>query len=326
MSWRARRRDPSCRPYGGHRPAVYCGGGALRGPAHHHTMTLEDWRRRRWARDDHQAGHQQLLAATVMAAAAKLPRKAKRWVNPLVLIVLLLNGCRIGEASNPGPMWCPFDDSEPESVGQVIGCAKPWTSPPDVSECDKPHLEYEYGMKVHDDNGEDFFYSREFNGAREGDVFKLGPCGIGYYLDAVTHHGGVSGRCRHRVPLVLDELVPRPEDPEEDMHKAPTWHGDDDSGGGEQRDPLPPQQLRPRRCSGRQRASRRSSKLADTFVPPLTVEAADRSHRDAGLWAVDSVNPNAWQGAMSYLERTAADATAVQEVRKLKAAVDSAER
>ncbi len=46
-----------------------------------------------------------------------------------------------------------------------------------------------------------------------------------------------------------------------------------------------------------------------------SLSAADRSHVVAGLWAIDTLNPNAWPGAIEYLGQSAADFVTVQESR-----------
>ena len=46
------------------------------------------------------------------------------------------------------------------------------------------------------------------------------------------------------------------------------------------------------------------------------VAAADRWHFEAGLWAVDSINPNSWQRALVHLRESGADIVCVQEARK----------
>ena len=41
----------------------------------------------------------------------------------------------------------------------------------------------------------------------------------------------------------------------------------------------------------------------------------DTSHRDVGLWAIDTANPNAWGGAEEYLASSGADFVAFQETK-----------
>ena len=45
------------------------------------------------------------------------------------------------------------------------------------------------------------------------------------------------------------------------------------------------------------------------------MQTADVSRREQGLWAVDTVNPNAWPAAADYLKQTSADFCCVQEAK-----------
>jgi hypothetical protein len=47
-------------------------------------------------------------------------------------------------------------------------------------------------------------------------------------------------------------------------------------------------------------------------VHAQAVLTADPMHRDAGLWAFDSLNANAYSTAKSYLERSSADFACIQ--------------
>ena len=51
------------------------------------------------------------------------------------------------------------------------------------------------------------------------------------------------------------------------------------------------------------------------FVDKATVNLDDDGHRKMGLWALDTVNPNAWPGAAEVLASSAADFIAVQEAK-----------
>ena len=53
----------------------------------------------------------------------------------------------------------------------------------------------------------------------------------------------------------------------------------------------------------------------NAFVDKATVNLGDGGHRKKGLWALDTVNPNAWPGAMEVLASSAADFIAVQEAK-----------
>ena len=46
-----------------------------------------------------------------------------------------------------------------------------------------------------------------------------------------------------------------------------------------------------------------------------SLSLTNKDHRDEGLWAFDTCNPNAWAGAKKYLERTQADFVVVREAK-----------
>ena len=46
-----------------------------------------------------------------------------------------------------------------------------------------------------------------------------------------------------------------------------------------------------------------------------SVSLSDASHRSVGLFAIDTVNPNAWSAGVDYMHRTIADVVLAQEVR-----------
>ena len=48
---------------------------------------------------------------------------------------------------------------------------------------------------------------------------------------------------------------------------------------------------------------------------PMFLGKADELHRDNGLWACDTVNPNGWGGMLTYLEQSVAEITIGQEAR-----------
>ena len=54
------------------------------------------------------------------------------------------------------------------------------------------------------------------------------------------------------------------------------------------------------------------------------IDAEDDGHVKAGCWAVDTINPNCWSRAATYMRLTAADFIGVQEM-KVKAGKDAAE-
>ena len=52
--------------------------------------------------------------------------------------------------------------------------------------------------------------------------------------------------------------------------------------------------------------------LGVQWIDQLTVKAGDESHREAGLWAFETVNPNAMPGATEHLALTKADFVVIQ--------------
>ena len=55
--------------------------------------------------------------------------------------------------------------------------------------------------------------------------------------------------------------------------------------------------------------------VVDEFVDMATVDLGDDRHRKLGLWAFDTVNPNAWPGAEEVLDSSTADFVAFQEAK-----------
>ncbi len=173
--------------------------------------------------------------------------------------------------------------------------------------------------------GSDFLPSARFDGRREGMVFRTGHHGVGYYRD----HGCRRPRANAPV-LCLDQLVPETprEHPPTGMPPPIQRTGADNRLLGARRVVHAAAEARvaesPPRAA-RQRRARRRRPSADYVVQEAT-ECGDASWKLAGYWAVDTVNPNSWKGAMGYLERTAADAVLVQETRRHGSQVQSAER
>ncbi len=249
----------------------------------------------------------------------------------------------IGQAANPGPWQAPaepvgcagrrtgdFDDPEPADMditdddphafgGSLTGWS---TAAPSSHDGDDLEMAYDdwheddcgdygYDDGGMDDVGEtDFIPSKGFTGAKDGMAFKLGPRGIGYYRDVLRQEARVQ-----RVTLSLHDLVqhPSPTHPEAGRGIHHGGNGaDDGQRGAEAR-------------RGRRKRAKRRSAVANYSIPQ-EADAEDSGWKAAGLWAVDTANPNAWDGAMRYLEMTAADAVLVQEVRRRGHQVQGAER
>ncbi len=173
---------------------------------------------------------------------------------------------------------------------------------------------------THDERA--FIPSPTFAGPRPGFAFKKGPAGVGDYINTIEGTGTMtlSGSSNadeaagnERRTISLDLLVPLPVHEARtdafltDVQKAQrTCHG----GSGQPR---------------KRRAARRGKGSTTSFEVTIETQTADREHRAAGLWAIDSVNPNAWPAAEAYLEMTSADAVLVQEARRKKGQTDAAE-
>ena len=52
-----------------------------------------------------------------------------------------------------------------------------------------------------------------------------------------------------------------------------------------------------------------------TWPNDQSLSMADDTHRRAGWWAIDTVNPNSWQAGSSYMEASAADVIRTQELK-----------
>ncbi len=266
-------------------------------------------------------------------------RKGNAWrVRACAWMMLtMLAGWRIGEASNPGPWGSQGDDSEPESVRQALGNCDPWAA--------APCWEADYGCAPSDYNSDGmignelnyFTLAANFTGEMTGFVYKLGLHGLGYYRDRRPSAQALGGTEGGTVMLKIDELVPEGGSMPHD-ERQPTDERDlagyggaeaDACGHGTRGEASHPNEASMQQQSPmwmRKRARKRRAAQDEHFELADKVSAGDRTHRKAGLWAIDTVNPNAWPAAASYLERTAADIVAVQETRRLRPNVGAAER
>mgnify|MGYP002807792474 CR=1 FL=1 len=57
-----------------------------------------------------------------------------------------------------------------------------------------------------------------------------------------------------------------------------------------------------------------------------SLSAKNNEHIAAGLWAVDTINPNVWAGVRKYFDKTAADIVIAQEARVREEAINQAEQ
>ncbi len=147
-------------------------------------------------------------AAMVAMGAPRLPRWAKHGLGLILVAASMMDGHRIGEASNPGPIHDRLDDSEPESVEQLAEGDVAWSSPPSGDECDQWQDECD-DDKTQGGNGKRvFMMSKKFDGVRTGYMFKTGDMGLGYYLDGRRDTAQRAAADRSTTTLVLAELVP----------------------------------------------------------------------------------------------------------------------
>ena len=166
-----------------------------------------------------------------------------------------------------------------------------------------------------------FVEAYTFEGARRGAVFKTGKHGLGYYAD----EGVTCATATDATPIFLDSLIPQtppllsgtpPTLPSVPRH-SPACHGHDHAGVHH---------------APRRRAFRRGrgpiAVSPDVVVPNMPPECSmlDQSHRASALWAIDTVNANAWDGTIAYLADSAADIAAVQETRRTSSQCPAAER
>ena len=139
-----------------------------------------------------------------------------------------------------------------------------------------------------------FLAATTFRGRMDGMVFTTGQHGTGYYADRphVALLGG-AGTVRKVVALELSSLIA--------VNAAIT--------DASRRDHT----TRARRRRPKHR--RWCPEKATLFALSREAVAGDCSFREAGLWAFDSLNGNCSTTAATYLERTAADACMLQEMR-----------
>ena len=119
-----------------------------------------------------------------------------------VVFILFGQGCRIGEASHPGPGVYGLSLHDPDggafheldsfledsAAGWQPEGLPPWEFSPAAADGLAP------AASLQESPG--FIASKKFSGPRPGMAFKMGPSGLGYYADRGVH-------------LCLDELVPR---------------------------------------------------------------------------------------------------------------------
>ena len=257
---------------------------------------------------------------------------------------------RVGQAANPG---LGFDDPEwdEEEFGHDAGedgWVGIWDSPP--GDCgvdvDMP-MEWEQGGE---DGGSEglgalvaevdevgFVAAKRFGGARAGFVFKKGDLGIGYYRDCM---GSLRGRTTDS-PMgtedctgVLGDGVGAPivvrlaEYLGIEKKSAATVAVEETLKliGGDERDAwISEGDVTPtyggagaKRKGRRNRKGRRGVGSCGAEFGDGEATAFTGGFKEAGLWAVDQINPNCGSGLANYLQITIADIVCSQEVKTFK--------
>ena len=170
----------------------------------------------------------------------------------------------------------------------------------------------------------DFIACKKYTGTRAGMAFKLGEEGLGYHRD-----GGPTISVMdevwplHGTPpvtLVVDELVPPTScPPPQTPRTAPNRsRRRKRKQGGSTR--IGPEALQPTKLNGETQLCSGGEHLGldsqcPTWPDDGSLAAGCEQHRQQGLWAVDSVNPDCWPSALEYLKMSAADLALIQECR-----------
>lgn len=152
-----------------------------------------------------------------------------------------------------------------------------------------------------------FLPQDSFSGSKPGWSFKRGSLGQGYYKEGVAHPEPTKPQCTTKmlpVKLNLSGLL-RERDLIGEPRRATLADEDDKCNNSK---------AQARKL--KKRKARAGVKADETQISmPEQVGTKDTSHRDEGLWAFDSANPNAWAGAEEYLSCTGADFVGVQETK-----------
>ena len=176
-------------------------------------------------------------------------------------------------------------------------------------------------------SGGDFFAAKSFDGAKRGYVFRTGQLGVGYYWDATAmqsvdrERSVTSDGCDVAVQYVWLDYV----------SKSDSWvagmvndHMGNLAGSGRWRLPLHDLIFGagkagdsgtgrlPRQRANKIKRVKRSGMTAGGNLPTF-VDASSSLHKDLGLWAVDTVNPNGWSGMLKYLSQSSAEVVLGQE-------------
>ena len=161
----------------------------------------------------------------------------------------------------------------------------------------------------------------EYEGSRWGWLFKKGAAGLGYYKDGVPE----------KQPVQLSTLLWPTANVEpvrlelSKMLEVQVTIGNPVKATFE--DEVVKQDKKKSKKDKKEsaRGSPAGNSPVNQFLKETMVNFGDATHRDEGWWAVDSVNPNAWPGAVEAMSSSAADFLTVQEAKVETGAVADAE-
>ena len=152
--------------------------------------------------------------------------------------------------------------------------------------------------------------SEGFDGSRDGWVYKTSTLGTGYHKEGIRSGELIQ---LHRLLWPLAEVEPMPIELDK-LIEEKKCIGDPLQATTED-DPV--KVVRPKRRKDKKMKSRAAvaSREGRSSTDKKTVQFSDKSHREAGWWAIDSVNANAWDGALEAMATTSADLIGVQEAK-----------
>ena len=167
-----------------------------------------------------------------------------------------------------------------------------------------------------DTDKENFLAANNFQGARPSYLYKLGPKGLGYYLDGGWESNGstATGNSKERgemaegeanmvVKLSIAQALGLEEKSEEFKLIERISKRKNELEGGIKREK--DKERSSEREDGRRRRPRGKRDPRD--FTPRGDHAGEDEFRNYGLWAVDQVNPNGGNAALGYLEVSVAD-------------------
>ena len=171
-----------------------------------------------------------------------------------------------------GVRQCLFDDPDGDTFDDQVEGYMQWTA-------HQEREEHEWDVC--------FYPSKSYTRSWTGWVFRTGVHGTGYYRDGVADESPTAnpldGLCK--VKLELDKVL--------------STVGDPLVATVEEEVPVIEKEKRSNKRRTRKKGTLKASRDDITsFLASETVHLKDVSHRGLGLWAIDTINPNAWGGGV----------------------------